>query len=119
MKEQKLNEKLAKWVGLKDVQTFLDHTGKVNKIQFENPEHKQLYIVVNPFTQSLDVCFKWFKPKFLSIACGSLNEDNEKDAWAKVITHKRETAWVRELNMEPSLALCLAIEKLIDKRGEK
>ena len=64
------------------------------------------------FPGSLDECFKWFKGKFISIACGSLCEDNWKGAWAKVITHERKTAHVMKEGIEPALAFCLAVREL-------
>ena len=79
------------------------------------PAKTELWESVPDFPESLDACFKWLRLKFISMACGSLNEEGWKGAWAKVIAHDRKTSDIREEGIEPALALCLAIEKLIDE----
>jgi len=94
-----LNKKLAEWAGLKwklgDLGGFADEYG-----------YLQPY-----FTQSLDACFKWLVPKLGKYPCIKFDfedglvfayvcADDDKNAYGSA-----ETA---------ALALCLAIERLID-----
>lgn len=102
-----LNKKMLKFAGFKPKSTVIP--------AWLTPTGELLWdaSLLPNFPESLDACFKHFKSKFISMACGSLYEDNWKGAWAKVITHSRETSSVSEPNIEPALALCLAIEKLL------
>ena len=136
-REQKLNKKLVEWIGWEymakescDVEAWgkllwnvdkwaahpLADGSWVGEGYWLSPNGEHHYTYPENLTQSLDACFKWFKHKFISMACGSLYEEGWKGAWAKVITHSRETSDVREEGIEPALALCLAMEKLIDER---
>ena len=63
----------------------------------------------------LNNLFKYAPSWVKSMACGLLNEENWKGAWAKVITQTGKTAWVREENLEPKDALFWALHSLIDK----
>jgi len=103
--KQKLNKKLAEWAGwipyasgMNYGECWLDGNGYYH----EHPN----------FTNSLDVCFKWLWDKTVQeladIDLSSIEEAVHKlfQLWA--------TEWVTDLHNEPALALCLAIEKLID-----
>ena len=90
MNEQELNEKLAEWAGCA-------------------MEYDRVY--EKPFTQSLDACFKWLVPKLNHIEMVGHNGDF---VWNPEI--KDRLATVSTIGgKSPALALCLAIEKLIDK----
>ena len=63
----------------------------------------------------LNNLFKYGSPLFVSMACGSINEENWKGAWAKVITHDRQgIGEIREEGLTPALALFWAIYKVIE-----
>lgn len=109
--KQELNEKLARYLGLKDIQVLLDHAGKVTKIQFENPEHCQLYMIIEPFTDSLDACFKWLVPK-LDYFC--LTTEDKGGFYADVSIGEEYAEYFKAET--PALAICLAIEELIDRK---
>ena len=62
----------------------------------------------------LNNLFKWAKHPFVSMACGSINEEDWKGAWAKVITRDRQKIGeIREEGLTPALALFWAIYKVI------
>lgn len=90
---EELNKKLAEWAGVKPHPVY--PTG------YDYPY----------FTDSLDACFKWLVPKL--------------ESYELKLNYKKHCAWVKlptkytEFGMAetPALALCLAIEKLIDKEA--
>jgi len=96
--EQELNKRLAEWAGLEH-----KHFGTIV------PEPKPYCPLCNPpdFTQSLDVCFKWLWTPVL-FKVGSAGWLHILNKWAVQVAMEAET---------PALALCKAIDKLID--GEK
>ena len=117
--KQKLNEKLAKWARLKDVQVFLDHSGKVTKIQCEKPNYSQLYEIIEPFTDSLDACFKWLVPKLVWWDMWSFEDTNikgkRKEKFISASAQLKNGQKPQNIiDKNPTLALCLATEKLID-----
>ena len=96
---EELNKKLTKWVGLD-------------------------YFKSRNFTESLDACFKWLVPKLdkLNITCGLVaycDKDDESMkpyyAWLASVD-KPYDSWFADAGT-PALALCLAIEKLIDREA--
>jgi len=104
MKEQELNTELLEWAGL--------HHNKPTGGFWWDEQGNQIFDFHNPneegLTQSLDACFRWLYPelkKKLSFL--------ELEAFMKL--------WVNSFvwrNEEPALALCLAVEKLIDTKRE-
>ena len=108
-KLQELNKKLAEWAGINPIpmeKIYYDHSTEIVE---DLPN----------FTQSLDACFKWLVPKL------NLEEDelygitftyNQPDGGitCSVATEKKLS---QAQGGNSALALCLAIEKLID--GEK
>ena len=115
--QEKLNKKLARWRGLKlgkqasysGYYLFADTDGIIWSANF---------------TGSLDACFKWLVPKIVIIggwvSCGiDENEafaliDAENDGFYELFNGKHFDAEATT----PALALCLAIEKLIDEKTE-
>ena len=66
----------------------------------------------------LNNLFMWAEHLFVSMACGSLNEENWKGAWAKVITQDRQgIGEIREEGLTPVLALFWAIDKVREREG--
>ena len=95
-----LNKKLAEWAGLSGV-------------KYDAPCPK--------FTESLDACFKWLVPKLIGDYQYTLAMTTDVD------DESRESTYTFDLSSDPlvidaestdktpALALCLAIEKLIDE----
>jgi len=109
MSDRELNEKLAKWVGFVGIR-WQGHYWLGYMVEPTNSPIELLN-----FTQSLDACFKWLVPKVI------------RDAeYSVIITQNlaQSIGYIRPLqsgkqydavdNHSPALALCLAIEKLID-----
>ncbi len=117
-----LDKKLAEWAGFKKFGwKNWDLWLKPNEEPPEKLSISGLYpnrYAIPNFTQSLDTCFKWLVPKVIGDA-----------KYSVIITQNlaQSIGCVRPLqsgkqydavdNHRPALALCLAIEKLID--GEK
>lgn len=119
MDKEALNKKLAEWAGFVRIIDF------PNKAAIGHPSQKSgLYVELN-FTESLDACFKWLVPKLVD-GCTTADitfEFVEGDQWGCELEinhyHGMHRAAIENAEAEtPSLALCLAIEKLIDG-GEK
>ena len=108
MKE--LNEKLAKWVGFKPCL----QDGCVELLVFNEGESDEAVLII-PFTESLDACFKWLVPKLDNTYTYALYFwDGD---WIAEIHGKGKYAQTDSFNdgtKTPALALCKAIEKLID-----
>jgi len=123
MKE--LNEKLAKWAGFQP----RDHS--------ENDDHRvvhewrtwplpsggpipEIRDYVPDFTNDLNACFKWLVPHIgmVWIETGSWGKDGEDEAGTDStisIWSNKEDNWSYHSSDEnPALALCRAIEKVID-----
>lgn len=104
MNEQELNKKLAEWAGV-----------PLMAVDFGFPSSDVMYEPPN-FTQSLDACFKWLVPNHDITSIMFLYTDDE-------VICKVEVAWSKEYEGianigKEALALCLAIEKLINKEKE-
>ena len=98
-----LNKKLLEWAGFKieqvEVQGLLD-------VLVYSPDGSPCRFSDLSFTQSLDACFKWLMPNL------------EKQLGGKAFNQwLGDNALFILASKNPALALCLAIEKLID--GEK
>ena len=100
MNEQELNKKLADWAGI-----------PLRAIDFGLPYSLDVYDPPN-FTQSLDACFKWLVPKLVHL---NLLIDVTHKPTAEVWGDRCEMA----RGETPTLALCLAIEKLIDLEAKE
>ena len=108
MDEQKLNRKLAEWAGL-IAEIHVEAERKWER--FHAPDGSFHPLI--DFTQSLDACFKWLVPKYAEIIA------QEHPVWDEEgIIHYLFRSWLREkrrTKFDFTLALCLAIEKLIDR----
>jgi len=119
MNEQKLNEKLAKWAGFNG--RYIHHykvggaIGVYDGWEYPDGRHR---LTLPRFTTSLDSCFKRLVPKLQSEGYGILLCDSQgKPPFLGEIYDERgeREKQVAIANHEnPALALCLAIEKLID-----
>lgn len=126
MDKQALNKKLAEWAGVPHI-TWIAH----DKTQYFLDQSCMTEIKLPDFTDSLDACFKWLVPKlqkedWMARVQWSPLRDNETGklisdwtGYAQVydVTYKRGIRYFDDwaIAETPSLALCLAIEKLIDR----
>lgn len=99
MENEELNRKLAEWAGFKRVK----YTTKIYKYPEGNSNS------LPNFTESLDACFKWLAPKFHYDVL--LSHAPDLSNWHCDILGK--SVYIGEEKI-PALALCKAIEKLID-----
>jgi len=104
MNKQELNKKLAEWAGFKwDGRGW--HYPRVGE---------KAHVVYCPdlpnFTQSLDACFEWLVPKLKYVIISNWNKKKRPT----VSVFDGEGTCFMESAETPALALCLAIEKLID-----
>ena len=102
MNEQKLNEKLARWAGFRPATQGEYSPGSTPQPDMERrgwgimyPDG-QIKWYLPSFDSSLNSCFKWLVPKL---------DQAQYYEVLRSIKVKTET---------PALAICLAIEKLID-----
>lgn len=126
--KQKLNEKLAKWANAEvKVLDWERIEAKCSEAKLTNDGYSIPCDVENytefqypDFTDSLDACFRWLVPKVL-----------DKRHWLGLVTTSPSSGhtftFVIDQNKQqkrgelegsdrnPALALCLAIEKLIEK----
>lgn len=115
--QEQLNEKLLKFA--KFIETDKKRrwaSGSDLKTVWRFPDDPVgLRDTIHPpnFPKSLDACFKWLVPKFLGY-CIYKQGDNHV---AMVIPLKSETGICTD-GKTPALALCLAIEKLIDAEAK-
>lgn len=120
MAQDTLNKKLAQWAGIKyepDEDEFKVifpdgdwyNIGHDWELKDEDIEPR--------FTQSLDACFQWLTPKLIEMDC--YIQLNNGDYWTGEIWERavvgRNTRHIGEAET-PALALCLAVEKLIDEK---
>lgn len=115
--EQELNEKLAKWAGFNffEVQRCECHPDL--KIRYWHTPNGD-YLDKPDFTQSLDYCFKWLVPKVQGK--GYYIQLKDYHGWYfqlfnSELTPPRIDQWANT----PALALCRAIEQLIDAEAVK
>jgi len=111
MKNEELNKKLAEWAGFRGeqirVQGLLD-------VLVHAPEGTEYVGDLPNFTQSLDACFKWLVPKIEGLQQIILQPDG--DVWYLGMTV--DDGLYENIGYDAALALCLAIEKLIDDEEE-
>ena len=126
----KLNKKLAEWAGFEYVNepywVFKAHPNyepfEVYGARWVTPDGRAASYKLPDFTNSLDACFKWLVPKLrelkwkLRLGCGDLSGKfhTQLICWEKeYVRQTRPIISVYDKD-NPALALCLAIEKLID-----
>jgi hypothetical protein len=119
MNEKELNRKLAEWAGfvLKPC-----HPGCVP--HWHRPDGEALNLIDDfpTFTQSLDACFKWLMPKLFTWNIGKNWElcsdteirPNKVKAQIQSLGFNNPEFRAEAIAETPALALCLAIEKLVD-----
>lgn len=107
MSNQELNEKLIKFAGLQLVKI---HEGDDEASNFFTAiDTEGCLIVSSLFITSLDACLKWLVPKLTWVSIDGGEVDFEGQAAISGV------GWEMARAETPALALCLAIEKLIDQ----
>lgn len=115
MTNEELNKKLAEWAGFRPTTIEGMWAFPVGvKVAATHSSCK--------FTESLDACFKWLVPKLIGFDYQyQTNLKNVRSGWHVMLYDLTDNPYSEkriEAEAEtPSLALCLAIEKLID--GER
>ena len=98
----KLNKKLAEWAGFKK--------SKYTTRLYDYPDKSKHYAELPNFPESLDACVKRLVPKLSHYFIGDSVDGHTATVWNQSYSYGAK-------GNTPALALCLAIEKLID--GEK
>lgn len=112
-----LNKKLAEWVGFTPAHPSC---GNPNHMI---PPRGTLYDGCAPiprFSESLDACIKWLVPGLADFSLAK-HQFGEYFAFASITTDNPTKVYISRMGQskEPALALCLAIEKLIDSQEAK
>jgi hypothetical protein len=111
--KQKLNEKLARWIGNISHDWTDEVCGyKTTECFCKNCHRAEDYTpfpCIPDFTDSLDACFQWLVPKAIKFI-------QDKNVWNYQQSRRLLfDCWLSLLNEDDyALALCLAIEKLIE-----
>lgn len=103
-----LNKKLAEWAGLFPQPDWRIWCNEVDK--YYDCE-VNLFTYPPYFTHSLDACFKWLVPKLYHT---SLSRSDDSIYIAEASLYENDLTQEAYYEGNPALALCLAIEKLID-----
>lgn len=109
--DKKQIEELAKFAGFNLVPRFGGTDTREALWQYPNGDHSR---ALPNFPESLDDCFKWLEP---GLAYYHIDNQDKPEHWAMVSIdgiHYRDS-----YAETPALALCLAIEKLIDREVKK
>jgi len=120
LSEQELNRKLAEWAGLvyDEGAEYIGGGGNNNNnlmygLWFPPDNSQDGTPCPPPFTQSLGACFKWLAPKVLRNGYTIEAYTTTEDTAVNIARAGETKAW--DCKPEYALALCLAIEKLIDR----
>lgn len=125
-----LNRKLAEWAGFQYKECTIDNgpiwSNYVKAMRWYRPNHQIGIDSVSEhspnFTHSLDACFKWLVPRLLELdwlPCISLIDFEH--LWVAELHQDgpENTIWLDSKAETPALALCKAIEKLVDSINVK
>ena len=123
---EELNKKLAEWAGFTKADIRKRYYFKVGgeRVPKWYPPDSEYSIHLPAFTDSLDACFKWLVPKLKpeAIKLVPVNDGitTYAEKWGCVIIPEGwgfHTSVIAD-SPNPALALCKAIEKLIDEEGK-
>lgn len=112
MNEQELNKKLAEWVGFHKRQPEIS-------VDWWRPDGQYEGSCLPDFPHSLDACFKWLVPKLneQALRIRLINQPVGGNTFFCAIGGKHLAhGWAEAETL--AIALCLAIEKLIDGKKE-
>ncbi len=112
MDEQALNKKLAEWIGFRLLYRDIEDKRSWYWVQPDG-QTQSIQETLPAFPYSLDACFKWLVPKLDNVVIAMNVAPSEDVFWNAHIEAEYKTANTSET---PALALCLAIEKLIDSQ---
>lgn len=101
LKLSALDIKLTKWLGWES--DGFNYWYEYNKDNYKKRRP------IPYFTQSLDLCFKWLEPKFPLLELHNCQAGFRAEVSLDMKKH------YESFNKNPALALCKAIEQLIDK----
>jgi hypothetical protein len=105
-----LNERLGKFAGvLVSIESWPDEEPTMCVY---DTEQENLIGECSPFTESLDACFLWLVPKCGHVGMSTQGDNFDVSVWTKDADSEYDGIMVREAT--PALALCKAIEKMID-----
>ncbi|HUW46153.1 MAG TPA: hypothetical protein VMW50_10220 [Dehalococcoidia bacterium] len=107
-----VNKKLAEWAGFVDTHRKFSSQSSYRGDAWLHPDGNEKPLP--NFTESLDACFKWLVPNIRYSLAKRI--DNRHESWVNELGHDILTYYA--VADTPALALCLAIEKLIDKEGK-
>jgi len=110
MSDVELNKKLAEWAGFE----FNADWSQDNPYKDPNGVILQDW---EPFTESLDACFKWLVPKLR----GEMEKEHPNGIDGRHYVFMVLCTWLSRVldGDDPALALCLAIEKEFDVGKEQ
>ena len=107
---EELNKKIAKWCGFRG-RTTTDPDWYRPQVIAPGGQ----VIAMPDFTTSLDAYFEYIVPKLFGVEILKLNRyEQEFQTAYKVRVRQPREKWVAAAEKSPSLALCRAVEKLID-----
>jgi len=111
-----LDKKLAKWAGFTyDEDAEFVNGMWVDRSKWMSPDRIVFY--GGPvFTDSLDLCFQYLVPKCGHVGLSTADKYFDASVWPKY--PDSEYDGVMTMEAAPALALCKAIEKLIDAEGK-
>jgi len=113
--EQELNEKLAKWAGFTYYDNPIVFGPSQQRTGWYFPGGRKVHILPD-FTTDLNACFKWLVPPLTHSKISSFDFNYSDGSVTAVLYDKSE--WLLAQSTEnwtnPALALCKAIEQLID-----
>ena len=106
-----LNKKLAEWAGF----TYQEENGYHYRgwAYTDNDRQTKRYISELDFPNDLNACFKWLVPKAIEVLNRDFNWD-EKGCLNRIFKDWQRIYWNGKGTLSYALALCKAIEKLID-----
>uniref|UniRef100_A0A6H1ZRF0 Phage ABA sandwich domain-containing protein n=1 Tax=viral metagenome TaxID=1070528 RepID=A0A6H1ZRF0_9ZZZZ len=115
--KQALNKKLAEWAGFVVGKVKNKDSIWYNHALWTSPDGRDFTLDIPVFTDSLDACFKWLVPKVEDPSISVYKPVLGGNYWVCVLGEKGCIDNVNASGETPALALCLAIEKLIDSQS--
>jgi len=100
-----LNKKLAEWAGFTPMCDREEGTKYIVTWEFPN---SKIFGDCPNFTESLDACFKWLVPKLEHYSLWKQGTEHVAEIWSSSKFGRKKNTY------STALALCLAIEELID-----
>ena len=112
METWELNEKLARWAGFEKGDWVVEGEWPVTVRGFWRGPDGSVKCGVPDFTTSLDACFKWLVPQLSSYEIATA--DGQFKGHCAVVFRRPASDMVEADGDTPALALCKAIEKMME-----